>query len=251
MRRPYVVGNWKMNNTLAEARALVVAVREGLGDGSTAEIGIAPSTVLLMPMARAVADSPIQLGAQNVYCEPSGAYTGETSPAMLVDAGCRFVIVGHSERRAIFGESGDLLRRKVTAATGAGLNVIFCLGETLDQRERGETNEVLERQLAEVLVDGTDWRKITVAYEPVWAIGTGRNATADQAQTAHEFLRGWLNEKFGDTASAEIRIQYGGSVKPANAHELMSLPDVDGALVGGASLAADDFLAIIRATEGS
>ena len=152
-----------MNNTLAEARALVAAVREGLGDGSTAEVGIAPSAVLLMPMCRAIADSPIQLGAQNVYCEPSGAFTGETSPAMLVDAGCRFVIVGHSERRAIFGESGDLLRRKVAAAIDAGLNVIYCLGETLDQREQGETNDVLERQLAEVLVDGTDWRKITVA----------------------------------------------------------------------------------------
>ena len=251
MRRPYIVGNWKMNNTLAEARALVAAVREGLGSDSTAEIGIAPATVLLMPMCRAVADSPIQLGAQNVYCESSGAFTGETSPAMLVDAGCQFVIVGHGERRAIDGESGEWRRRQVAAATGAGLNVKYCLGETLEQRERGETNDVLERQLAEVLVDGTDWRKITVAYEPVWAIGTGQNATPDQAQAAHEFLRGWLNEKFGDTASAEIRIQYGGSVKPANAQELMNLPDVDGALVGGASLAADDFLAIVRATEGS
>jgi triosephosphate isomerase len=240
-----------MNNTLAVGRALVAAVREGLASGTTVEVGIAPSAVLLMPMCRAVADSPIQLGAQNVYCEPSGAFTGETSPAMLVDAGCRFVIVGHSERRSIFGEAGALLRRKVAAATDAGLSVIFCIGETLDQRERGETNDVLEQQLGEVLVGGTDWRKITVAYEPVWAIGTGRNATADQVQAAHECVRGWLNEKYGDAASADMRIQYGGSVKPSNAHELMKMPDVDGALVGGASLSAEDFLAIIRATEGS
>ncbi len=249
MPRPYVVGNWKMNNTLAQARALVAALREGLAADGSVDVGIAPPATLHMPMCRAVAGSPIELGAQNVYCESSGAYTGEIAPAMLVDAGCRFVIIGHSERRWIFGEAGDLLRKKVRAAVDAGLNVIYCIGETLEQRERGETNRVLEHQLSEALVEGLDWQTVTVAYEPVWAIGTGKNATADQAQEAHEFVRDWLNQQYGDSASANMRIQYGGSVTPANARELMARADVDGALVGGASLKADGFLAIIRAAE--
>lgn len=249
MRRPYVVGNWKMNNTLAPARALVTALCEGMTPGGPVDVGIAPPATLLMPVCKALADSGIELGAQNAYCELSGAYTGEIAPEMLVDAGCRFVIVGHSERRRVFGESGDLLKRKVWASCAAGLNVIYCIGETLEQRECGETEQVLQGQLAEVLDAALEWRKITIAYEPVWAIGTGVHATTDQAQEAHAFVRGWLNQRFGDQASAEMRIQYGGSVNPTNASDLMNLPDVDGALVGGASLKADDFLVIIRAAQ--
>ena len=251
MRRPYVVGNWKMNCTLADARALVTALREGLGSVESVDVGIAPSATLLMPMCRAVADSRIELGAQNVYCEISGAYTGEVAPLMLTDAGCRFVIIGHSERRTLFGERGDLLCKKVPAAIEAGLNVIYCIGETLQQRESGETTCVLEKQLAEVLVVGIDWQKVTVAYEPVWAIGTGKNATSEQVQQAHEFIRSWLNEQFGDVASARMRIQYGGSVNASNAAELLAMTDVDGALVGGASLEATDFLAIVRAAQSN
>lgn len=247
MRRPYVVGNWKMNTTLAAARALVSAIREGLPDECNVDVGIAPPATLLMPMRKAVADSPIRLGAQNVYCEPSGAYTGEISPPMLLDAGCRFVIIGHSERRRIFGECGELLRKKVSAAIAAGLEVIYCIGETLEQREGGQTEALLERQLADVLTTELDWSRITIAYEPVWAIGTGRNATAEQAQQAHAFIRAWLNGRYGDSASARIRVQYGGSVKPSNAAELLARPDVDGALVGGASLKAAEFLGIIKA----
>ena len=238
-----------MNNSLAEARALVGALREGLPSAGGVDVGIAPPATLLMPMCKAVADSDIELGAQNVYCETSGAYTGEIAPAMLADAGCRFVILGHSERRRLFGETDKLLCKKVRAAIDAGLNVIYCIGETLEQREAGETMSVLENQLAEVMVADLDWQKVTVAYEPVWAIGTGKNAKPDQAQQAHEFIRGWFNERYGDVASSRMRIQYGGSVNPANAEHLMAMADVDGALVGGASLKAPDFLTIVRAAQ--
>lgn len=247
MRRPFIVGNWKMNHTLAPARALVAQIREGLPADCRASVGIAPTSVLLMPMCKEVADCPIELGAQNVFHESSGAYTGEVAPAMLLDAGCTFAIIGHSERRRIFGESNELLHNKVLAATQAGLNVIFCIGETLEQRESGQTNKVLEHQLRTGLDQELDWRKVTLAYEPVWAIGTGQNATPDQAQEAHQFIRGWLNEQFGDQAANAMRIQYGGSVKKSNAEALLKLPDVDGALVGGASLDAQEFLGIIQA----
>ncbi len=247
MRRPFVVGNWKMNHLLADARALMTALREGLAGNTSVDVGIAPSAVLLMPMCRAVAESIIQLGAQDSYCQASGAFTGEIAPPMLVDAGCKFVIIGHSERRAIFGESGELLAKKVQAALSAGLDVIYCIGETLEQREGGRTEAVLQQQLSEVMAAELEWQRVTIAYEPVWAIGTGRTATPDQAQTTHRFVRGWVNRKYGDAASAAMRILYGGSVKPSNAEELMDMADIDGALVGGASLEADDFLAIIRA----
>ena len=167
MRRPFVVGNWKMNHLLADARALLIALREGLASSTSVDVGIAPSTVLLMPMCRAVADSIIQLGAQDSYCQASGAFTGEIAPPMLVDAGCKFVIIGHSERRAIFGESGELLAKKVQAALAAGLEVIYCIGETLEQREGGKTESVLQQQLSEVMVAELEWQRVTIAYEPV------------------------------------------------------------------------------------
>lgn len=248
MRRPLVVGNWKMNGLLATARALVEGIASGLQQtDAPVDVGIAPPAVLLMPMCKAVADTPIRLGAQNVYCEQSGAFTGEISPAMIRDAGCSFVLIGHSERRQLFGETGELLRRKVTLTLETGLQVIYCIGETDEQRTASQTRSVLQQQLAEALVESLDWTRMVVAYEPVWAIGTGKNATEEQAQDAHLFIRSWLKEKYGSEAAAAIRILYGGSVKPANAHELLGMADVDGALVGGASLRAEDFLEIINA----
>jgi triosephosphate isomerase len=247
VRVKYVVGNWKMNCTLGPARELVAELAAQLRGLADVEVGIAPPAVLLMPMCKAVQGTPIQLGAQNVYCERSGAFTGEISPPMLVDAGCRFVIIGHSERRQLFGENGDLLARKVQAALAEGLRVIYCIGETLEQREAGATTDVLERQLQEALAPDLTWSELTVAYEPVWAIGTGRSASPEQAEEAHAFVRGWLAGQYGSDAAGHIRIQYGGSVKAAAAPELMAMPDVDGALVGGASLKASEFAAIVSA----
>lgn len=238
-----------MNGDLAELRALLKDIQRGIAGIESVDVGIAPSTIYLMPMCKAVADSPIELGAQNVYHEAKGAFTGETSVAMLVDSGCSFVIIGHSERRHVFGETGSMLKKKVAASLGAGLNVIYCVGETLEQREREETESVIAAQLDEALDKTLPWEKLVVAYEPVWAIGTGKNATADQAQEVQRFVRGWLGERYGAEAAAKMRIQYGGSVKPSNAEELLAMPDVDGALVGGASLKADEFVAIIQAAQ--
>jgi triosephosphate isomerase len=200
-----------------------------------------------MPMCKEVSGTPISLGAQNVYHEASGAFTGEIAPAMLVDAGCSFTLVGHSERRQLFAESGETLSRKVQAALGADLDVIYCVGETLAERQADQTTEVLKRQLNEAVAPDLQHQRLTIAYEPVWAIGTGLTATAEQAQDAHRFIRNWLAERLGGDASETIRIQYGGSVKPSNAGELLAMPDVDGALVGGASLKADDFAGILEA----
>jgi len=256
MARPLVAGNWKMNGPRAQARALTRAVSaafDGDGDGGV-EVALFPPFVLLDLVAELLGDSSrVMLGAQNVATETAGAFTGEVTAEMLLECGCRLVLVGHSERRQYYGETDEVVAAKAARAMEAGLTPVICFGESFADRESGATESVVARQL-DAVIDNCGASALgdsVLAYEPVWAIGTGRNATANQAQAAHEFLRGWLNEKFGDTASAEIRIQYGGSVKPANAHELMTLPDVDGALVGGASLAADDFLAIVRATEGS
>ncbi len=246
MRRKYVAGNWKMNLTLAEARALVEGIRAGLPAAGAVDVAIFPPFVLLFPMAKAVAGSPIEFGGQNCHFEASGAFTGEVSPQMLVDTGAHSVIIGHSERRHVFGEKGDMLKKKVVAAQRAGLKVIYCVGETLDEREAGQTEAVLERQLGEVLGPDVDPDRLTVAYEPVWAIGTGRTATPDQAQSAHAFCRQRIGGLYNSGVAGRMRIQYGGSVKAANARELMSQPDVDGALVGGASLKADEFLGIIQ-----
>ena len=198
-------------------------------------------------VADIVKNSPVQLAGQNCYPEESGAFTGEISPGMLVDAGCTYVIVGHSERRQLFGETNDLLHRKVRAAMNAGLKVIYCVGETLEQREAGQTEDVITQQLEQVLGVDLDPAKLTIAYEPVWAIGTGRTATPGQAQEVHAFIRAWISRTFGQNVADELVIQYGGSVKPDNAGDLLACPDVDGALVGGACLVAADFAAIIRA----
>lgn len=245
--RPFIAANWKMHNTLAEARALMKDLRQQLDRDVEVDVAICPPFTLLYPMGREIDGTRIKLGAQNVYCEPKGAFTGEISPTLLKAAGCDCVIVGHSERRQVFGESGELLRRKVLACCKADLDVIFCVGETLEQRDAQATLLVLQTQLEEGLGDGTDISRVTIAYEPVWAIGTGRNATPEQAQEAHAFIRGRIGAMFGLQAAGTTRIQYGGSVKPGNAADLLTCPDVDGALVGGASLVAEDFVAIISA----
>ncbi|NOT02782.1 MAG: triose-phosphate isomerase [Phycisphaerales bacterium] len=245
-RRGFVAGNWKMHNTLAEARELMKGLREALPKELPVDVAVCPPFTLLYPMGREIDGTAIKLGAQNTHFEAKGAFTGELSPAMLKAAGCTYVIIGHSERRQHFGERGDVLRRKVTAALAAGLGVIYCVGETLGERDARMTMGVVGGQLNEALVKEMDASRVTVAYEPVWAIGTGRNATPEQAQEVHAFIRSRLALTFGPEAAGGMRIQYGGSVKPDNAAALMGCPDVDGALVGGASLVAGDFARIIE-----
>ena len=247
MRQPLVAGNWKMHYTLDEARTLMTGLRAGNTAGGKVEVVVCPPFTLLYSVGKEAEGTGIKVGAQNVYCENQGAFTGEVSPVMLKAAGCAYVIIGHSERRHIFGEAGDLLHRKVRAALTAGLDVIYCLGETLEQREAHQTEAVVERQLGEGLGDDVDSRRVVLAYEPVWAIGTGRNAMPAQAQAVHAFLRAKASGIWGRSAFDELRILYGGSVKPDNAAGLMACPDVDGALVGGACLKAHSFLAIMAA----
>ena len=259
-RRPFVAGNWKMNLDLPAARKLVSDLRASLGAAPAIDIAICPTAVYLFPMAKAVADTPIRLGAQNCWHEPDGAFTGEVSADMVKEAGCAYVVLGHSERRHVIGPRGPdgrvwaeddaMVAAKCRAALRAGLVPIVCLGETLEQRDAGRTEDVLDRQIAGSLqgVDPDPENPIVIAYEPVWAIGTGRNATPEQAQEAHRHIRKRLADRFGPDLAGRIRIQYGGSVKPNNALDLMKCPDVDGALVGGASLEAAGFAAIIEAT---
>jgi triosephosphate isomerase (TIM) len=246
MRRKYVAGNWKMNLNLAKARTLVEGLKAKVSPGIAVELAVFPPFTLLFPMAEAVKGSPIKLGAQNCYFEPEGAFTGEVSPSMLLDAGCESVIIGHSERRHILGENGAMLKKKVVAALGAGLKVIYCVGEKLDEREAGRTEAVLHQQIHDVLGPDVSLANVVIAYEPVWAIGTGKTATPAQAQEAHAYIRQEIARLYNSQAATGLRIQYGGSVKASNARELMSQPDVDGALVGGASLKVDEFVGIIE-----
>jgi len=248
-RRPIVAANWKMHGDLATLTALATAIRDKTSD-STTEVVVCPPFPYLAPIGR-VLDATIRLGAQDVHFEPEGAHTGDVAAAMLADVGCRYAIVGHSERRTNHGETDELVRGKAAAAMRAGLRAIVCLGETLEQRETGETEAVLERQLSASLRGLTaDADKFVIAYEPVWAIGTGRNATPEQAQAAHAFLRERLSSIENAEVAASVRIQYGGSVKPANAGVLFSCPDIDGGLIGGASLDAASFAAIVNACAG-
>lgn len=248
MRTPFVAGNWKMHKTLGEARALMRGLKE-LWQPAWDRVTVAVCTpaTLLFPMGREIDGTTIRLGGQNVYCQPQGAFTGEISPQMLKDAGCTYAIVGHSERRQHFGETNALLARKVTAAMEGGLEVIYCIGETLEQRESGAMQEVLTQQLEQVVSPVVDASKLTLAYEPIWAIGTGRTASPEQAQEAHAFIRGKLASIYDQATADGVILQYGGSVKPGNAATLLACPDVDGALVGGACLVAEDFAAIIAA----
>jgi len=255
MRRPLVAGNWKMNLNLAQARELVADIRTGLDTldptASKVETAICPPALYLFPVARAVEGSEIRLGAQDFYYESNGAFTGEISAAMVAETGARYAILGHSERRHTIGHLEDdrMIQRKLKAALAAGLTPILCVGETLAERKAEQTLEVLTFQLTAALVgvELESAERLVVAYEPVWAIGTGEIATPEQVQKAHAHLRGRLRELASSVAD-EVRILYGGSVKPDNAGGLMGLADVDGGLIGGASLKADAFLGIIKAT---
>ncbi|MGC8775127.1 MAG: triose-phosphate isomerase [Chlorobaculum sp.] len=248
MRRKIVVGNWKMNNTIAESVDLATAIAEKVGaDGVQCEVGIAPTFPALHEVGKVIEWSGIKLTAQNCHYENDGAFTGEVSTRMLVAAGCSYVILGHSERRQYFGETSQIVNRKLQKALAEGLSVIMCVGETLDERERSVTGEVITAQVLEGLADVTDITNLVIAYEPVWAIGTGKTATKEQAQEVHALIRAKVTELYGQKAADHLRIQYGGSVKPSNAAELFAMPDIDGGLIGGASLNADDFMAIVEA----
>jgi triosephosphate isomerase len=251
MRKKFVAGNWKMYTTTAKAKQLAGDVVKGLAGDDRVTVAVCPPFPYLNAVAGVVAGSPVALGAQNCYFEKEGAFTGEVSPAMLLDLGCQYAILGHSERRRKpeFAESDALINRKAKAALAAGLRVILCIGETIEEREAGKTEAVLDTQVTGSLKDiaAADLAKLVLAYEPVWAIGTGRNATPEQAQEAHAFVRRRIGHLYSASAAEAMVIQYGGSVKPDNAATLLKQPDVDGALVGGASLQADHFLAIIRA----
>ena len=244
-RRKFVCGNWKMHKTIAEAVALVRELRQRLN--TTVQVGIAPPFTALAPVKAALQGSPIQLFAQNCHLEKQGAFTGEISAPMLAEVGCDGVILGHSERRQLFGETDEGVNKKLRAALEAQLQAIVCVGESLAEREANRTWEVVSRQVRGALagLGAEQVGKLTLAYEPVWAIGTGKVATTGQAQEVHGQIRGLIRELAGPQAAESVRIQYGGSVKPENAAELLSQPDIDGALVGGASLKADDFARII------
>lgn len=247
-RVPFVCGNWKLHKTVTESVALARAVADASRDASEVEVGIAPVFTAIHPVLQAVGDSPLRVGAQNCWHEPQGAFTGEVSPPLLADLGCSFIIVGHSERRQLFGETNEGVNQKVHAVIAAGLQPIVCVGETLAQREADETLTVVGAQVREGLagLSAEQIGSLVLAYEPVWAIGTGKTATTGQAQEVHAAIRALLRDLAGEQADL-VRIQYGGSVKPANAADLLAQPDIDGALVGGAALKADDFAAIIRA----
>jgi len=247
-RRKFVCGNWKMHKTASEARALAREVRAGVEAlGDQVDVAVAPPYTALPAVAAELEGSKVGLGAQDLFWEAQGAFTGQISAPMLVDAGCRFVLVGHSERRQLFGETDESVQKKTRAALAAGLHPIVCVGETLPEREADRTLEIVGRQVRAALagLPGGEVGRLTLAYEPVWAIGTGRTATAAQAQEVHAALRAILRHLAPGEADG-VRIQYGGSVKPDNAAELMSQPDVDGALVGGAALKAADFVQIVK-----
>ncbi|RKI63101.1 triose-phosphate isomerase [Corallococcus sp. AB049A] len=249
-RRKIVAGNWKMNKTVPEALALVRELRGAVAAlGDKVEVAIAPPFVALQPLHIALEGAPLQLAAQNCHWESSGAFTGEISASMLAELGCAYVIVGHSERRQFFGETDATVNKRAKAVKAAGMTPIVCVGETLAERESNQTLTVVERQVRGALegFSGADVATFVLAYEPVWAIGTGRTATTAQAQEVHAAIRGLLTRMYDEGTAERVRIQYGGSVKPDNAAELLGQPDVDGALVGGASLKAADFVAIVKA----
>ena len=253
MRKTFVCGNWKMHKTADEALFLVKQLLIGIDAFwyEKVEVAVAPPFVYLFPLSRLLRGTPIGLSAQDVFWEMEGAFTGEVSPAMLKDLGCRYCIVGHSERRSYFGETDEDVNRKVKALISCGIVPIVCVGERLEEREAGKVKEVVERQVKGAL-DGVEIASpsdIVIAYEPVWAIGTGRVATPEDAQEVHAFIRELLKDMWGELAD-KIRILYGGSVKPDNVASLVAQPDIDGALVGGASLKAESFIEIVKNAGG-
>jgi triosephosphate isomerase (TIM) len=247
MRIPFIAGNWKMFKTVQEGVVFIKELKSAVKDVADVEIVVAPPFTAVHAVAEAARNSNIGVAAQDVYWEREGAFTGEVSPAMVKEAGAEFVIIGHSERRRLFGETDATVNRKVVAALGAGLTAIVCVGETLDERERNETLSILDRQIKGGLdaLTGYQVADLVIAYEPVWAIGTGRNATAAQAQEAHAHIRTRVRQWFGGEAAERCHVLYGGSVKPDNIRELIDQPDVDGALVGGASLDVKSFAEIV------
>ena len=247
MRTPVIAGNWKLFKKTTEAVQLVAGIIPLVQGKSGVEIIVAPVFTVLAAVSKAIAGSSIKLSAQNCYWEEEGAFTGEVSPGMLRDVGCSHVIIGHSERRQYFGETDATVNKKIKAALAAGLTVLFCIGETLTERESGKTFAVLKNQVDGGLAGVAGLEEVIIAYEPVWAIGTGKTATDAQAQEAHAFIRGEIAALYGAAAAAKVRILYGGSVKPENIAGLIAQPDIDGALVGGASLKADSFAALVQA----
>lgn len=251
-RRPFVGGNWKMNTNRAGGEALAREVASAVR-GTQAEVAVFPPFPYLLPVGQTLGGSGVVLGAQDVYHQVDGAFTGEVSVAMLADCGVNAVLAGHSERRHVIGEDDRAVNRKVVATLAGGMISVLCVGETLEQREAGQTDEVNERQtrLGLAGVSAADMTRIVIAYEPVWAIGTGRTATPADAQDAHVKIRGVISQLYGDQVARSVRIIYGGSMKPDNAEALMAQPDIDGGLIGGASLKAGDFGAIVRAAGGA
>ena len=249
MRKTVIAGNWKMNNDLKESEKLIVELKNLLqNEKPNCDVIVCPPYTSLSEAYKLLKGSQIKLGAQNMHFEENGAFTGEVSALMLKSVGCEYVILGHSERRHIFGESNEMINKKIKKALSAGLKPIFCVGELLEERERGTTNDVVKKQilkgLAEISAD--EMKNIIVAYEPVWAIGTGKTASPAQAQEVHEFIRDLVEITYSLEVANDLVIQYGGSVKPDNAKELISQKDIDGALVGGACLKADSFMGIIK-----
>ena len=250
-RLPFIAGNWKMNKTVRDGLDLVRELKTALSGVKEMEVAVAPPFTALDAVRKELEGSSIRLAAQNLYWEEKGAFTGEISPPMLKEVGCHYVIIGHSERRQLFGESDETVNRRIHAALAQGLKVIFCIGETLKEREDGKTFSLLEKQTEGGLkgLSDKEMKKMVIAYEPVWAIGTGKTATPEQAEEVHRFIRGKLERLYSKAVSEEIRIQYGGSVTPDNIKGLMVQPDIDGALVGGASLKAESFSKIVRFKE--
>jgi len=247
IRRPFIAGNWKMFKTVSQAVETAAQLVKLVKDAK-AEVMIAPPFTAVSAVSDVLKGSPVSLGAQNLFWESEGAYTGEISPGMLYSAGCRYVITGHSERRQYFGETDESVNKKIKAANQAGLIPILCVGETESERESKKTFSVLDKQIKKGLEDflADELKDLVIAYEPVWAIGTGKTASNEQVQEVHTFLRSLIEKNFGNDLAESIRILYGGSVKPNNISELMRMPDIDGALVGGASLDAETFSKIVR-----
>jgi len=248
MRKPFIIGNWKMHKTVREAVDFAQRLATDLSIPAGREVAIAPAFTALPAVAAVLQGSAVRLAAQNVHDRPEGAFTGEISASMLVDAGCHYVIIGHSERRILCGETDEAINRKIAGALCFRLKPIFCIGETIDERDRNMAFSVIERQIREGLknLSGDDIRAVTIAYEPVWAIGTGKTATPAQAQEMHAFIRQVIDDLLQDSLSPELRILYGGSVNPGNMGALMAETDIDGALVGGASLKIESFTQIVN-----
>lgn len=251
MRTPLIAGNWKMYKTISEAVNLAKELRESLSQINDREIVVCPPFTALSSVKNILNGSNISLGAQDMHWEKNGAYTGEISPLMLLDLGCRYVIIGHSERRQYFGETDEIVNKKIKSALNSRLTPIFCVGEILEEREKNLTFQIIEKQIKNGLagLNSEQVQHLVIAYEPVWAIGTGKTATPEQAEEVHKFIRHLLSELYNKTVAEKIRILYGGSIRPDNIKALMSCPNIDGGLVGGASLEAKSFIQIVKYDE--